>query len=102
VLFLSDLLHFDASHGALLSSVTQLLSASPSARVYVGAGKYTPAHVCAAWVRAADVADFASEEIVDAEGWRGSLAVAWSGRPLDVAALSERKANCRLWTMRWR
>jgi len=51
---LSDLLHFDQSHGALLDSVCMLLARNDRARVYVAAGVYTKSDMCAAFLRQAE------------------------------------------------
>lgn len=99
VVILSDLLHFDKSHDALLMSVTSLLRRSSDARTYIAAGKYTPAHVCENFVRSAEsVGIILSEQPVD-EGWRGSLEVRGSG--LNKENLAIRKDMCRWWTGRW-
>jgi nicotinamide N-methyltransferase len=101
VVFLSDLLHFNTSHGALLTSLRSLLARTPYARAYVGAGKYTAAAVCADWVRAADAVGLAMDEVLDGSAWAGQLDVVWSGTRLDAEALTTRKQNCRLWVGRW-
>jgi hypothetical protein len=51
--FLSDLLHFDRSHGELLDTVCTLLAPNDKARVYVTAGVYRKFEVCAAFLRQA-------------------------------------------------
>ncbi|KAH9833161.1 uncharacterized protein C8Q71DRAFT_860441 [Rhodofomes roseus] len=105
VVILSDLLHFDAAHAALLASLAALLRRAPSARAYVAAGKYTlPVH-CAHFVRIAAEAGIALEEGTDAgedEGgvvWRGTMEVRGGG--LDREQLGVRKGMCRWWTGRW-
>ena len=54
VVILSDLLHFDRSHPALLASLTTLLTRAASARAYVAAGSYTRPAVCDAFLRLAE------------------------------------------------
>ncbi|KAH9933819.1 uncharacterized protein B0H18DRAFT_1207967 [Fomitopsis serialis] len=104
VVILSDLLHFDGSHGVLLAALAALLRRSPTARAYVAAGKYTlPVH-CAHFVRIAADAGIVLEEGTDpAEGeggvWRGVMEVRGGG--LDRAQLGVRKGMCRWWVGRW-
>ena len=99
IVILSDLLHFDASHGVLLSALTSLLRKSAGARTYVAAGKYTPAAVCEQFLRQGEqlgLAWAAGDE--DAE-WRGTLEVRGGG--LDRGQLGVRKGMCRWWTGAW-
>lgn len=104
ILILSDLLHFDASHEVLLKSTTSLLKRSSDSRVYVGAGKYTPARVCDQWLALSRAAGLAWEEVdLDGENgvWEGKTEVFWSSHKMNVEQLEERKRNCRLWIGRW-
>lgn len=101
-MILSDLLHFDSSHDALLSSLCSLLARTSSSRAYIGAGKYTRASVCSQWLRMAEEKGLVMEEIDIDDPWAGKMPVMWSGSQLDTDALSERKRNCRLWTARWK
>jgi nicotinamide N-methyltransferase len=101
VLVLSDLLHFDTSHPALLASLSSLLAKSSTSRAYVGAGKYTSAAVCAQWVRLAGEKGLEMEEVIDEDEWKGTMGVIWSGKAMDRQELTERKRNCRLWVGRW-
>ncbi|KIP07265.1 hypothetical protein PHLGIDRAFT_105839, partial [Phlebiopsis gigantea 11061_1 CR5-6] len=96
---LSDLLHFDASHGVLLASLTTLLRKTSTARAYVAAGKYTPAAVCEHFLREGEQAGLAWEEGEDDAAWRGTLEVGGGG--LDREQLGVRKGMCRWWTGRW-
>ncbi|KAI0935113.1 hypothetical protein AcV7_004010 [Taiwanofungus camphoratus] len=96
---LSDLLHFDQSHGALLASLCALLRRTAAARAYVAAGKYTPPHVCDGFLRAAGAAGLVLEEGADAGGWQGAMAVRAAG--LDREQLGVRKGMCRWWVGRW-
>jgi EEF1A N-terminal glycine/lysine methyltransferase len=100
---LSDLLHFHTSHSVLLRSLSALLARKLEARVYVGAGKYTPTHVCDSWLRLSSDSGFLWEEIHlgDDQHWQGALKVVWEGEVLDEEALALRKGNCRLWVGRW-
>ena len=98
-MFLSDLLHFDASHAVLLQSLTSLLSLSPTSRTYVAAGKYTPAQVCDHFLREGEQAGLVWEEGEDDAVWRGTLPVHGGG--LDREQLGVRKSMCRWWTGRW-
>jgi EEF1A N-terminal glycine/lysine methyltransferase len=99
VVLLSDLLHFDASHDVLLSSLTSLLKKSPSARTYVAAGKYTPALVCDHFIREGEKLGLVWEEGEDDAEWRGALDVRGGG--LDREQLGIRKGMCRWWVGRW-
>lgn len=102
-MILSDLLHFDASHDALLASLTALLSRVPSARAYVAAGRYTAPTHCARFVHIAAEAGLVLEEGTEAgeEGstWRGAMEVRGGG--LDRVQLAVRKGMCRWWVGRW-
>jgi nicotinamide N-methyltransferase len=112
IVILSDLLHFDRSHGALIASLTSLLSKSRTSQVYISAGKYTPSHVCDNFLMEGTRAGLVFEEGViltdgggdddhdansDTTAWLGNLEV--SG--LDKEQLSARKAMCRWWVGRW-
>ena len=117
VVILSDLLHFDRSHPALLASLTALLARAASARVYVAAGSYTRPAVCDAFLRLAeefgivweqsggggtsgdgDGGDVSRREGEGGgEAWMGTMRVA--GLQLDQ--LAARKAMCRWWVGRW-
>jgi nicotinamide N-methyltransferase len=101
---LSDLLHFDRSHGALLDSVCMLLARDDKARVYVAAGVYTKTDVCAAFLREAGrrglvwvdrEAGQDGREVDDV--WRGTLPVLGVSRE----HLGTRKGMCRWWVGRW-
>ncbi|KII87822.1 hypothetical protein PLICRDRAFT_42330 [Plicaturopsis crispa FD-325 SS-3] len=97
VLILSDLLHFHTSHGALLASISSLLSRTPTARAYVAAGTYTHVNVCADFVRDAGAAGLVLEEGTVEDAWLGTLAVGG----LDPEGLAVRKRMCRWWVGRW-
>ncbi|ETW78129.1 hypothetical protein HETIRDRAFT_479321 [Heterobasidion irregulare TC 32-1] len=106
VVILSDLLHFDRSHPALLASLTALLARAASARVYVAAGSYTRPAVCDAFLRLAEEAGIMWEQSGGgggggaeggAEAWMGTMRV--TGLQLDQ--LAARKAMCRWWVGRW-
>ena len=99
VVVLSDLLHFDASHGDLLSSLTSLLRRTPAARAYVAAGKYTPEAVCEHFLREGEQAGLVWEEGAGDAVWRGALEVRGGG--LDREQLGVRKGMCRWWAGRW-
>ncbi|EKM57975.1 uncharacterized protein PHACADRAFT_206824 [Phanerochaete carnosa HHB-10118-sp] len=99
IVLLSDLLHFDASHDALLLSLTSLLHKSSSARTYVSAGKYTPAAVYEYFLREGEKLGLAWEEGEDDGVWRATLDVHGGG--LDREQLGIRKGMCRWWTGRW-
>lgn len=102
-LILSDLLHFHSSHSSLLSSLTRLLSPSTAARAYVGAGKYTPEHVCFEWLEHGKKAGLEWEEIdlTTEGGWNGVMEVVWSGTVMSKEDLSIRKEMCRFWVGKW-
>ncbi|KLO19367.1 hypothetical protein SCHPADRAFT_818336, partial [Schizopora paradoxa] len=103
VLFLSDLLYFDRSHILLVTSASSLLSHSPSSRVYVAAGNYTPPAVCDAFFKLARDANLHFEEQpTPNEKWRGTPEV-WRTRreKLSLETLGKRKASCRWWIGRW-
>ncbi|PFH50601.1 hypothetical protein AMATHDRAFT_144739 [Amanita thiersii Skay4041] len=93
IIILSDLLHFDTSHGALMRSLDMLLSKLPNARMYIAAGRYTTDAVCAQFLLLAEQSGFLIEEIDGGSEWQGKMAVGG----LDKEALSLRKQNCRLW-----
>ena len=46
IVIMSDLLHFDSSHAALVGPLTGLLAKSAGSRVCVAAGRYTIQDVC--------------------------------------------------------
>lgn len=101
---LSDLLHFDRSHGELLDSVCMLLARDDRARVYVAAGVYTKSDVCTAFLRQAEGRGLVWIERgagqdgreVD-EVWRGTLPV----QGMSKDQLGARKGMCRWWVARW-
>lgn len=99
VVILSDLLHFDASHDVLLSSLTSLLRKTANARTYVAAGKYTPEGVCRHFLDEGSRLGLSWEEGREDEEWRGTLEV--GGGVLSRAQLGVRKGMCRWWTGRW-
>ncbi|KAI0266540.1 hypothetical protein BC834DRAFT_875036 [Gloeopeniophorella convolvens] len=101
---LSDLLHFDRSHGALLDSISMLLARRPTSRVFVAAGIYTRTDVCTAFLHQAEkrgllwIDSGAGENgrEVDEE-WRGTLPI----HGVDWDQLGVRKGMCRWWVGRW-
>ncbi|KAF9485102.1 hypothetical protein BDN70DRAFT_708304 [Pholiota conissans] len=100
IMILSDLLHFFGSHDVLVSSIEKLLTKREDARVYVGAGNYTHAHVCENFLMKAKSIGLQFDEIIDPEEekkWLGTLPVS----TLDPEALRLRKNNCRYWIGRW-
>jgi len=101
---LSDLLHFDQSHAALLDSVCILLARNDRARVYVAAGVYAKSDVCAAFLRQAErrgllwVDRGAGQDGLEVDAvWRGTLPVLGISRD----QLGTRKGMCRWWVGRW-
>ena len=101
---LSDLLHFDQSHLALLDSVCMLLARRRSARVYVAAGIYTKYGVCSAFLHQAEQRGLVwVDRGAGPEGreldevWRGSLPVLGISRE----QLGARKGMCRWWVGQW-
>ncbi|KAH9478567.1 Protein N-terminal and lysine N-methyltransferase EFM7 [Psilocybe cubensis] len=97
VMILSDLLHFFDSHDVLLSSISMLLARTKEARVFIGAGSYTRAHVCENFLQKGEEMGLCLDEIIDNDKWLGTLPVS----DLDLEALSLRKNNCRYWVGRW-
>lgn len=97
-LFLSDLLYFDSSHDALVSSITKLLKRDFRSRVWVCAGKYTKPKVCTSFLRLAESAGLVWEEGEEDNVWRGGMAV--GGMSLET--LGERKGVCRWWRGQWK
>jgi EEF1A N-terminal glycine/lysine methyltransferase len=101
---LSDLLHFDQSHAALLDSVCMLLARRPTARVYVAAGVYTKSDICSAFLRQAEQRGLVwvdrgagpDGQELD-EVWRGTLPVLRISRE----QLGVRKGMCRWWVGQW-
>ena len=97
---MSDLLHFDSSHAALVNSLTALLSKSRTSRVYVSAGKYTKQDVCDRFIHQSRRAGIALvEESHHQADWQGEMAVRGSG--LDREGLKNRRDMSRLWIGRW-
>ncbi|KAI6043999.1 hypothetical protein EDC04DRAFT_501260 [Pisolithus marmoratus] len=113
VVIMSDLLHFHSSHDALIHSLSSLLAKTPSARVYVAAGKYTTPSVCQNFLdigsRIGLVWDGDSgtsgqgdetEDKGDIEAtspWLGTRVIAG----IDATQLGIRKGMCRWWVGRW-
>ncbi|KAI0036090.1 hypothetical protein K488DRAFT_41868 [Vararia minispora EC-137] len=104
IVVLSDLLHFDQSHGVLLHSLLALLSRTPTARAYVGAGIYTRASHYRSFLRKAESAGLMWLESGEGEDgretdttWRGGLPI----RGVDTGGLGERKGMCRWWIAGW-
>ncbi|KAF8908664.1 putative methyltransferase-domain-containing protein [Mucidula mucida] len=100
IVILSDLLHFDASHDALVASLQALLAKSTASVAYVAAGKYTLPHVCAQFLRVAVEAGFQFEEVINEDSqtmWLGKLPVP----TFDSEGLAVRKAACRFWIGSW-
>ena len=103
IVILSDLLHFYTSHDALVFSLSNLLSKTTAARVYIAAGTYTPPHVCDNFVRLArERAGIILEEGEMSNEWKGRHDV-WrsSHNRLSLNELGARKGMCRWWTGRW-
>jgi len=97
---MSDLLHFDSSHAALVDSLAALLSKSGGSRVYVAAGKFTKQDVCDSFIDQAGRAGTALvEECYQKVGWQGKMAVRGPG--LDQDGLKRRRDMSRLWVGRW-
>ncbi|KDQ07415.1 hypothetical protein BOTBODRAFT_167039 [Botryobasidium botryosum FD-172 SS1] len=96
VLFLSDLLYFDA-HDSLIRSMVLLLSRRPASRAYIGAGKYTPSAVCSRFLSAAADAGFVVEQGEFDGDWKGSMNVS----DLTAEELCLRKGNVYWWVARW-
>ncbi|KAF8556830.1 hypothetical protein OG21DRAFT_1506039 [Imleria badia] len=100
IVIMSDLLHFDSSHGVLVLALTSLLADSSQARVYVAAGNYTAPHVCDNFLNLGTRAGLIWEQGTNerlVEPWMGSMIV--SG--LDATQLTTRKRACRWWIGRW-
>jgi nicotinamide N-methyltransferase len=97
---MSDLLHFDSSHTALVNSLVALLSKSAQSRVYVAAGKYTKQEVCDQFLDQSRRAGIAlverRDDVVD---WQGQIVVRGPG--LDREGLKRRRDMSRLWIGRW-
>lgn len=100
MVIMSDLLHFDSSHTALVNSLVALLSKSGGSRVYVAAGKYTKQDVCDRFIDETRRAGIALvEEIHHQADWQGHMAVRGPG--LDREGLKRRRDVSRLWVGRW-
>lgn len=100
IVIMSDLLHFDSSHAALVNSLTALLSKSGGSRAYVAAGKYTKQDVCDRFIDHARRAGIVLvEEHHKQVDWQGKLAVRGPG--LDRDGLKRRRDMSRLWVGRW-
>ncbi|EIN08522.1 hypothetical protein PUNSTDRAFT_134901 [Punctularia strigosozonata HHB-11173 SS5] len=105
IVILSDLLHFDSCHHILLKSLLALLAKRPASRIYCAAGRYTPPHVCDAWLdlsRASGIEWKEETEDPESAEWRGKMPVLWGGRLMDQEALATRKGMCRLWIGKWK
>ena len=80
VVIMSDLLHFDSSHAALVDSLAALLSKSGGSRAYVAAGKYTKQDVCDRFIDHARRAGIILvEECYKQVDWQGKMAVRGPG-----------------------
>ncbi|KZV99454.1 hypothetical protein EXIGLDRAFT_640417 [Exidia glandulosa HHB12029] len=97
VLIMSDLLHFDASHDALLDSATALLKRSAQARLYVCCGDYTKPAVCDAFIANARERGFVIEEEPRESSWKASRTV----RGIEQENMDARKRQCRFWIAHW-
>lgn len=101
IVILSDLLHFHASHTALIYSLTSLLSRSRHSQVYVAAGNYTPKDVCNNFLREAERSGIvweARDNTGPAEAqWLGTMPVPG----LSKSQLAARKNVCLWWVGRW-
>ena len=97
---MSDLLHFDSSHTALVQSLVALLSKSRESRAYIAAGEYTKQDICARFVDETRRAGIALvEQIHNRADWQGEIAVRGPG--LDREGLKRRRDMSRLWVGRW-
>lgn len=100
IVIMSDLLHFDGSHTALVNSLVALLSKSGGSRVYVAAGKYTKQDVCDRFVDEARRAGISLvEESHHQADWQGHMFV--RGQGLDREGLRRRRDVSRLWVGGW-
>jgi EEF1A N-terminal glycine/lysine methyltransferase len=95
---MSDLLYFDKSHGDLLRSIDLLLARKGDARVYVAAGKYTPAQVCESFLCEGEKLGLVWDEVSVEGKWEGSTIDA----TYSIENLEARKNNSRVWTGQWR
>ncbi|KAG8692761.1 hypothetical protein FRC08_009552 [Ceratobasidium sp. 394] len=101
-LILSDLLHFDSSHSDILSTVTQTLSQSPDARVYVAAGLYTRENVRDSFLRAGEAVGLEWALMPNDGVWRGQQNVRSDGVVWSQDNLNARKANVIAWVGHWK
>ncbi|KAG8701384.1 hypothetical protein FRC09_005397 [Ceratobasidium sp. 395] len=101
-LILSDLLHFDSSHSDILSTVTQTLSRSPDARIYVAAGLYTREPIRDSFLRAGEAVGLEWELISNDGIWRGQQDIRSDGVTWSQEDLNARKANIIAWVGRWK
>lgn len=100
IVIMSDLLHFDGSHTALVESLVALLSKSRQSRAYVAAGKYTKQNVCDSFIDEARRAGIILvEETHNQADWQGKMVVRGPG--LDREGLKRRRDMSRLWVGRW-
>ena len=100
VVIMSDLLHFDSSHAALVGSLSALLAKHAGSRAYVAAGKYTNQDVCDRFIDRAQRAGIVLvEQRHEQAGWQGKMAVRGPG--LDREGLRRRKEMSRFWVGRW-
>lgn len=94
---MSDLLYFDKSHDDLVQSIDLLLARNDGARVYVGAGKYTPPQVCDSFLeKGRKLGLLWTEQSVEGR-WQGTTTDA----TYSVEDLEARKNNSRVWIGQW-
>ncbi|KAF8609776.1 hypothetical protein BDV93DRAFT_518529 [Ceratobasidium sp. AG-I] len=101
-LVLSDLLHFDSSHSDILSTVTQTLFRSSSARVYVAAGLYTHEPVRDAFLKAGEAVGLEWTPMPNDGIWRGQADIRSDGVVWTQGDLNARKRNVIAWVGRWK
>ncbi|KAG8745357.1 hypothetical protein FRC10_008216 [Ceratobasidium sp. 414] len=101
-LILSDLLHFDSSHSDILSTVTQTLSRTPDACIYVAAGLYTREHVRDLFLKAGEGVGLEWALMLNDGIWRGQQDVRSGGLAWSQEDLNARKANVIAWIGRWK
>jgi nicotinamide N-methyltransferase len=94
---MSDLLYFDKSHDKLIESAELLLAKTKEARLWVAAGKYTPQHVCDAFLERGTKVGLIWEELHTSGKWEG---ITTTGT-YTVEELQIRKNNSNVWIGRW-
>jgi len=94
---MSDLLYFDSAHDKLIQSIELLLAKRKEARLFVGAGKYTPRHICESFLEKGGEIGLLWEENRTNGNWEGNTRTG----SYTVEEMQTRKNNSYVWIGRW-